>query len=352
MKNSTSPTAGLWSWLSNGQGRPHGRTNGPLVTLRLEPFGREHCGKTAVQSCLSRGPLLGAQDSGLELTAADPRVLNQWVRQALERYRDLQVRGLTSTPTPAVTEYVLYEADEPRALLQWKDGVGQLLSHPTPDSPEDVQARWDEMVDQLAQADILVALVNCPPAGGADELARFEQDLQLQAAYLREALKRRSLARPAGLAIAVNKIDAGFGSAREAREALGDDRLRLALARLVRLAEGSVKVGMAAIIPVTAFGFGTTVPAPSAAGRDGASAAKGCSPLSEGETEWLLKPDVTPQPYNLTGLVWWCLMAGLLLQPADGRQEELGRLAKMLADDLTAMDAWVVSLKCRGAESP
>jgi len=345
------PNPGFWSWLRNGQGRPNGRTNSPLVNIRLEPFGREHCGKTAVQSCLSRGPLLGAQDSGLELTAADPRVLNQWVRQAMERYRDLQVRGLTSTPTPAVTEYVLCEADEPRAVLQWKDGVGQLLSHPTPDSPEDVQARWDEMVEQLAQADVLVALVNCPPVGASPDLARFEQDLQLQAAYLREALKRRSLARPAAFAIVVNKLDAGFGSTNEAREALTDDRLRTALARLVRLAEGSVKVGMAAIIPLSAFGFGTTVPAPSGNGRDVAPTVKGCSPFSEGETEWLLKPDVTPQPFNLTGLVWWCLMAGLLLQPADGRQEELGRLAKMLADDLRTMDAWVVPLHCRSTDS-
>ncbi len=351
MKTNSAPNPGFWSWLRNGQGRTNGRTSGPLVNLRLEPFGREHCGKTAVQSCLSRGPLLGAQDSGLEMTAADPRVLNQWVRQALERYRDLQVRGLTSTPTPAITEYVLCEADEPRAVLQWKDGVGQLLSHPTPDSPEDVQARWDEMVDHLAQADILVALVNCPPAGGALDLARFEQDLQLQAAYLREALKRRSLARPAALGLVVNKLDAGFSSPNEAREALTDDRLRTALARLVRLAEGSAKVGMAAILPVSAFGFGTTVPAPSGNGREAASSAKGCSPLSEGETEWLLKPDVLPHPYNLTGMIWWCMMAGLLLQPADGRHEELGRVAKMLADDLQAMNAWIVPLHCRAADN-
>ena len=61
MKTNPSPNPGFWSWLRNGQGRPNGRTNTPLVNLRLEPFGREHCGKTAVQSCLSRGPLLGAQ---------------------------------------------------------------------------------------------------------------------------------------------------------------------------------------------------------------------------------------------------------------------------------------------------
>jgi hypothetical protein len=348
MKPTTAPNPGFWNWLRTTPGRPGELPGSPLVTLRLEPFCREHGGKTALQSCLSRGPLLGAQDSGLELTAADPRVLNQWVRQALERYRDLQVRGLTSTPTPAVTEYVLCEADEPRATLQWKDGVGQLLSHPTPDSPEDVQVRWSEMIDHLAQADILAALVNCPPAGASADLARFEQELQLQAAYLREALKRRPAARPAALALVINKIDTCFASAREARDALTDERLRTALARLVRLAEGSTKVGMAAIIPVSAFGFGTTVSAAASSnGRDPVSTTRGASPLSEGETEWLLKPDTTPQPFNLTGMVWWCLMAGLLLQPADGRQQELARLARMLADDLESMDAWFVPLRCK-----
>lgn len=351
MNNNHSPAPGVWSWLRPGREGSNGRPASPLLKLRLEPFGREHCGKTTILSCLSRGPLLGAQDSGLELTATDPRVLNQWERQAIERYHDLQVRGLASTPARAMTEYVLFEADAPRAALHWMDSVGQLLSHPTPDSPEDVQGRWIEMIDDLASADVLVALVNCPPAGAADDLARFEQDLQLQAAYLREAMKRRSPARPAALAVAVNKLDAAFGSVVEAREALTDERLRTAMARLVRLAEGSTKIGMAAIIPVSALGFGTAVPAPPAAGRSAAPAGKAGNPASEGDTEWLLKPGTPPNPFNLTGLVWWCLMSGILLQPADGRLEELGRLTKMLADDLRALDAWVVPLRCRDTKT-
>jgi hypothetical protein len=104
---------------------------------------------------------------------------------------------------------------------------------------------------------------------------------------------------------------------------------------------------MAAIIPVSAFGFGTAVPAPEERGPAVPDRARGFSPLSEGDIEWLLKPSTHPQPFNLTALVWWCLMAGLMLQPADDRAEELTRLARALADDLRAMGAWVVPLCCR-----
>jgi hypothetical protein len=111
------------------------------------------------------------------------------------------------------------------------------------------------------------------------------------------------------------------------------------------LAEGSRKIGLASIIPVSAFGFGTAMPTEPA---EEFPINGGVSPYSEGEVEWLLKPDAAPEPFNLTALVWWCLMGGLLFKPADEGGEELARVARMLNDDLRAMDAWVVPLNCRG----
>ncbi len=64
----------------------------------------------------------------------------------------------------------------------------------------------------------------------------------------------------------------------------------------MRLVEGSPKVGMAAILPVSAFGFGTAVPAPEE--DEDADRGRGFSPLSEGETEWLPRPDTNPTPFN------------------------------------------------------
>lgn len=102
---------------------------------------------------------------------------------------------MTTTPEPNVTEFLLCEADTPRASVQWKDSVGQLLTHTVPESPEALQRRWDEMIEQLASADVLLPPINCPPAGGADDLERFEGELQLQAGILRAALQKR---RPTG----------------------------------------------------------------------------------------------------------------------------------------------------------
>jgi hypothetical protein len=119
------------------------------------------------------------------------------------------------------------------------------------------------------------------------------------------------------------------------------------LGRLVRIVEDSDKVGLAAVAPVSAFGLGTAqVLDEPAVPVD--ETVRGFSPLSRGEAEWNLKPDASPAPFNLTGLVWWTVLAGLLLKPADGQERDLARTARLLGDDLRAMDAWFVPLECRG----
>jgi hypothetical protein len=348
----TTPDArrGFWSRLGiPGDGPAAHPRNGPRrdPTLRLavEPFGPEHSGKTALQSCLFQGLLRRHMPSGLELTAADPRTLNLWFRETLERYRDLQVRGLASSLAPALIEYILFQADEPRVTLQWRDAVGQVFSHTTPESPEDQQARWDEAMAHVGRADVILPLIGCPPDGSPEELDRFELKQQHLADNLRRALAHRPPDQPpAALGIVVNKLSAGFASEAEAREALTAERLRSALPRLVHLAEHSARIGMAAIILVDAFGFDTVVPA----AEEAAASGGGCSPLSEGEVEWLLKPGVQPAPFGLDGLAWWCTAAGLMLRPADDRRDELAALARRLDDDLRAIDAWVVPLDCQG----
>jgi len=164
------------------------------------------------------------------------------------------------------------------------------------------------------------------------------------AGYLREALKVRTNATPVAVELVLSKIDAPFACPEEAREALTPDRLRGMLGRLVRIVEGSSKVGFGAIVPVSAFGFGTTVPAVDQhAATD--RPAGGFSLLSHGEREDVLKPDAMPEPFNLTAAVWWACMAGLLLKPADGRGQHLADTARLMATDLEAMEAWFVPLK-------
>jgi hypothetical protein len=352
MRDPNPAPRGALGWLFGTPEKPATLCNRPVpVTVRLETIGREHSGKTAKKVCFYKGPLQGAIASGLELTADDPRHMSRWMQDALEIYRSLQGRGLLTTLDPEVTEYHLFEADEPRLVFQVREVVGQVLTHTTPESDAAIQDRYAKYVANLSQAHVLEVVIPCPPAEGSSaDQTRFEADLQLHASYLREALKVRGTDLPCAVILILNKLDTRFANEAEARAALTDERLRTALGRLVRIAEGSQKVGLGAIFPLTAFGFGNAVPAEeeAGAGRAGRSVAGGASALSHDETEWLLKPNAMPAPFNLTALVWWEIMAGLLLKPADGRERELARLAEMLRGDLEAMEGWYVPLACRG----
>lgn len=346
--NENHTTAGLCGtgWARRPNPRP-----GPVVLAEiiLEMIGREQAGKTALKMALPRGPLQGAFATGLELTAANPLVMSQWMRDALETYRTLQRAPLGTTLDPVVTKYHLYEADTPRAVLQLREVVGQVLTHATPDSDPKLLERYHTYVGHLNGADVLVVVLSCPADSSPAELARFEADMQLYTAFLRLALQERTSPRPCAVILALTKIDGRFDNEQEARQALSDEELRTILGRLVRVAEGSEKVALGAIFPVSAFGFGTAVPhvAPLDNGQTPAPAG-GQSELSFGEPVWTLKEDTLPMPFNLSGLVWWGLMAGLLLQPASAGGEELSRLAGLLTDDLAAMKAWFVPLNCRG----
>jgi hypothetical protein len=119
--------------------------------------------------------------------------------------------------------------------------------------------------------------------------------------------------------------------------------------RLVRIVEGSAKVGLGAVFPVSAFGFGTAVrsgePAPA---RTAVRPSGGYSVVSQDEAEWLLKPGTSPAPFNRTAATWWAVMSGLLLKPADARGEERAQTVRLMADDLAAHGAWFVPLEPRG----
>jgi hypothetical protein len=347
MSQNTNTPRGL-NWLFGGGRRGPTRPVEPVpLAIWLETIGREHSGKSALKVAYFKGPLQGAQPSGLELTAAEPTVMAEWIRDALQMYRELSRRGLVTTLEPEVTEFHLFEADNRLAVLRHREVVGQVLSHTTGDSSDEQKAQYQTYVQNLSKATILQVVLSCPPDASAADMDRFEADLYLHAAYLRKALEVREAGWPCAVALVLTKLDTRFADEEEARTALTDERLRAILSRLVRIVEGSAKVGMGAIFPVSAFGFDNAVPAPEANGQVRVLA-PGSSPLSQGETEWILKPDRSPAPFNLTGLVWWSLMAGHLLHPVDGREREMGRVAALLAEDLAALDAWFVPLTCKG----
>lgn len=345
----------LWSWLSGSASRPPEQSPPAApTTVQLETIGREHSGKTALRTTILLGPGREPMPSRLELTSDDPRILASQTAEMHENIGDLSRKGLLSTADTSVFEYHLFEADRKLTVLQSREVVGQILTHTSKDSPDDQQRKYDEYVANLSAADVLQVVMPLPAWDSPADLERYDSDMSMHAAYLREALKVRRGHRPCSVAIVLNKIDTRFDDADEARRVLTDEMLRKALWRLVQICEVSEKVGAAAIWPVSALGFGTTVVAPTeemtTATNGTTQNGRTLSAVSQGETEWILRPGARPQPFNLTGLIWWVLMTGLLHKPADGAEFELARIANLLANDLTALGAWYVPLDCRVEE--
>ena len=119
-----------------------------------------------------------------------------------------------------------------------REVIGQVLTHTLPDSAAEQQAHYDEYLKSLVNTHVLWAVVPCPPPNpGARDRRRYANDLRITLAYLREALRLRSLEQPVAVALVLSKIDTLFKDAEEARAALTDDVLRTSLGPLVHLIE-------------------------------------------------------------------------------------------------------------------
>jgi hypothetical protein len=149
------------------------------------------------------------------------------------------------------------------------------------------------------------------------------------------------------VAIVLSKIDTLFPDAAEARAALTDDALRAALGPLVNLVRTSPRVSDAAVIPVTAFGFGTAVLRDGDGGRAGAADEPfGAEPV------WLLREGVSARPYNLDTLFLWTLLLGLYTQVGHGVDPATGirGIYRRLSDDLEAAAPWLLAVKGRAVD--
>jgi hypothetical protein len=188
-------------------------------------------------------------------------------------------------------------------------------------------------------------VVPCPPADPSPrDRRRYSNDLRITGAYLREALRLRTLAPPAAVALVLSKTDALFPDAASARAALTDEVLHKALGPLVHLIEQSNHVSDAAIIPVTAFGFGKAVLRDDGAQRAGTDLEECDEPFGD-EPIWLLKDGEAPEPFNLDTLFLWSLLLGLMNQGATKKSAELDTVCRMLRDDLEAGNPWLVPFK-------
>jgi hypothetical protein len=317
--------------------------------VRAGCIGRGHAGKTALFRAMAEGPVGDFFPSGLHVDVGDPKEVARMIREAEETQRILQASGLPPTVEASQIRYYLYDGDQQRVVYKMREVIGQVLTHTLPDSSPEQQGRYDEYLKTLVNTHVLWAVIPCPPPNPTPrDRRRYSNDLRITTAYLREALRLRALEQPAAVALVISKIDTLFKDADEARAALTDDVLRRTMGPLVHLIDQSVHVSDAAIIPLTAFGFGNAVLREDA-GEGGQTPVATDDPFGA-EPIWLLKEGAGPQPYNLDTLILWTLFLGLSSQEErcgpEGRSE-IANLCRMLRDDLLMEDHWLLPLKGR-----
>jgi hypothetical protein len=316
--------------------------------VRAGCIGRGHAGKTALFRAFSEGVVGDFFPSGLHVDAGDPREVAHMIREAEQTQHLLQLSGLPPTLQASQIRYYLYDGDEQRVVYKMHEVIGQVLTHTLPDSAPEQQTHYSGYLKSLVNTHVLWAVVPCPPPNpGARERRRFANDLRITLAYLREALRRRSLEQPVAVALVLSKIDTLFADAAEARASLTDDVLCKALCPLVHLIDQSLRVSDAAIIPVTSFGFGNAVLREPAGERAGAPAESADEPFGA-EPIWLFREGAALQPFNLDTLFLWTLLFGLLNQAGHGVAEaesEIGEICRTLREDLDAGDPWFLPLK-------
>jgi len=110
--------------------------------------------------------------------------------------------------------------------------------------------------------------------------------------------------------VVINRIDARYASATDAHRRLPLELFAWLVERLKPLTRER-GIGAVAIVPVSALGFGTTVKRPVT------KAAPNALDLTYGECEWLLRPDRTPNSFNVWPLVQWTVQAALQQQSVE-----------------------------------
>jgi hypothetical protein len=316
--------------------------------VRVGCIGRGHAGKTALLRTLGEGPVGDFFPSGLHVDAGDPREVAQMIREAEQTQRLLHSFGLPPTLEVSQIRYCLYDGAAPRVTYRFREVIGQVLSHTLPDSAADLQASFTQYLRSLVNAHVLWAVVPCsPPNPSARDRRRYANDLRITLAYLRESLRLRPAEQPVAVALVLSKIDVLFSDAEQARASLTDEVLRTCFGPLVHLIEQSALVSDAAIIPVSAFGFGNAVLREGRIEPGERSAESEEDPFGA-EPIWLLREDVSAQPANLDTLFLWTLLYGVLEWAGHGIVEEgtdLGAICRTLDEDLSASDPWLLPLK-------
>ncbi len=331
-----------WQWPQRHQDQ----LEEDLPAVRAGVIGRGYAGKTALFRALAQGPLSEYLPSGLHLDVGDPRQVARLIREAEETHKLLEDVGLPPTLEASEQAYFLFDGESPVLAFHMREVIGQILTHTLPDSSEEQQTRYHQYMGELASTQVLwVAIPTPPPDPTPRDKRRYNNDLRLTSAYLREALRHRRPDQPCAVALVLTKIDSLFPVEEEAREVLADEMAQNVLGPLVNVVNTSRKVLDAAIFPTSSFGFGNATALPD----HEATTPQSSSPqLYTAEPAWVLKRGASQEPFNLTALTAWTLWQGLRNQEVDTRQfnpTTISQVGRQLQDDLQYIESWIIPVK-------
>jgi hypothetical protein len=326
-----------------GTPKPAHRQVSPSCSVRLGTYGAPAAGKTTAFWLAKWDSLMRNLPSSMEFGVDDPRNFNANKQKADEILRLLSTRGLPSTEFLQAETIDLFDGPQLAVSLSTADPVGQVYSQTRPDSPAEDQQRFEDHIRVLSRSEILWLFLPMPPRDGSrGDLRRFETNLKAAKTYLREAVRVRPAGRTCSAAIVLSKTDLLWATPQQARQEIADEDLLEAVAPLVSVARASDRVLHAAILPISAMGFGKTVLLPETAER----AEPPIDGFDEAEQQYVLAPGVMPEPYNTLPLLVYSMAAGLLSVEVDaGQAEELKAIYQRLRADLASLDGWVIPVK-------
>lgn len=303
-------------------------------------LGRGGAGKTALLRLTRRRALQRKLPSGLSFDVDDPRKAIAVLKEYRSTKIMLERRGLPATQEADDSVIELYAADRKLAVLTSREAVGQVYANTTLASPADQQERYRQHLEHLAQASVLWVVLSVPAEGSSGgAISRYEDDLPMMCAYLRESLRLRRPQQSCAVAVVITKLDSLFDSEDEARRRWTSDQLTKVVGPLVSLLEDSDKVERAIINPVSAFGFGNAelLEPPDGVPRREAD---------EDEPEWVLRRGSSFEPFNVMPLMAWTFLAGMLGQEVMPQEETiLAKACRLLRSDVESLGGWQVPIK-------
>ena len=320
----------------------------PAVETETASIGRSAAGKSTFFTAMNLVAADQHMRSGLRFSTGngtDPGAVIDLLNTTRQRIKDLADTGLPSTLESTVASYNLFEGAERRVHWQMWESVGQVLTSPN-ENPR-VKQKYQAYISMIKRTDCIWVFAPLPCAQiGASQ---FDYDVKVAAAYLNHAVGlERNKGQKCSVALILTKIDGTFADQHEARQTLTDDLLISALGPLVNICVTNDNVEAAVIAPTSAMGFGQTEALPDRGQPVGHDNDFDVASMLNDEPTYTLKDGATMTPFNVSGLLYWTILKGILAQSVNttnGQSQAMTRIVKKLRQDLAESDPWLVRIK-------